>query len=62
MTIKSRQYLLPCFKQGADIFYNTYFLFISGAANKKMEIARPRNISELPDKLLMSGINLPGAF
>ncbi|XP_048521574.1 puratrophin-1 isoform X1 [Dendroctonus ponderosae] len=32
----------------------------TGATNKKMEIARPRNISELPDKLLMSGINLPG--
>ncbi|KAL1501723.1 hypothetical protein ABEB36_007000 [Hypothenemus hampei] len=32
----------------------------TGTANKKMEIVRPKNISELPDKLLMSGINLPG--
>ncbi|XP_060519485.1 uncharacterized protein LOC132697828 [Cylas formicarius] len=32
----------------------------SGSMNKKMEIAKPRCISELPDKLLMSGINLPG--
>ncbi|XP_056631347.1 uncharacterized protein LOC130441613 isoform X2 [Diorhabda sublineata] len=32
----------------------------SGAFNKKVEIARPKRISELPDKLLMSGINLPG--
>ncbi|XP_076262791.1 uncharacterized protein LOC143197888 isoform X3 [Rhynchophorus ferrugineus] len=31
-----------------------------GITNKKMEIARPKTISELPDKLLMSGINLPG--
>lgn len=32
----------------------------SGTMNKKVEIARPKRISELPDKLLMSGINLPG--
>ncbi|CAG9864587.1 unnamed protein product [Phyllotreta striolata] len=32
----------------------------SGIFNKKLEIARPKRISELPDKLLMSGINLPG--
>lgn len=32
----------------------------SGITNKKMEIAKPKTISELPDKLLMSGINLPG--
>ncbi|XP_050301872.1 uncharacterized protein LOC126740062 isoform X3 [Anthonomus grandis grandis] len=31
-----------------------------GLTNKKLEIARPKTISELPDKLLMSGINLPG--
>ncbi|VEN61900.1 unnamed protein product [Callosobruchus maculatus] len=29
-------------------------------SSKKMEIARPKAIRELPDKLLMSGINLPG--
>ncbi|XP_066257641.1 puratrophin-1-like isoform X1 [Euwallacea similis] len=34
----------------------------TGAPNKKMEIARPRSISELPEKLLMSGINLPGTI
>nr|XP_023018868.1 uncharacterized protein LOC111507754 [Leptinotarsa decemlineata] len=32
----------------------------SGSSNKKLEIARPKRIYELPDKLLMSGINLPG--
>ncbi|XP_072400076.1 puratrophin-1-like isoform X3 [Diabrotica undecimpunctata] len=32
----------------------------SGILNKKLEVARPKRISELPDKLLMSGINLPG--
>lgn len=36
--------------------------FVSGVPSKKMEIARPKSISELPDKLLMSGINLPGEF
>ncbi|XP_018567154.1 triple functional domain protein isoform X3 [Anoplophora glabripennis] len=32
----------------------------SGASNKKLEIAKPKRINELPEKLLMSGINLPG--
>ncbi|XP_049818599.1 uncharacterized protein LOC109601686 isoform X4 [Aethina tumida] len=32
----------------------------SGSSNKRLEIARPKRITELPDKLLMSGINLPG--
>ncbi|CAH1179324.1 unnamed protein product [Phaedon cochleariae] len=32
----------------------------SGSSSKKMEIATPKRIDELPDKLLMSGINLPG--
>ncbi|XP_063910546.1 uncharacterized protein LOC135127835 isoform X3 [Zophobas morio] len=32
----------------------------SGSSNRKVEIARPKRITDLPDKLLMSGINLPG--
>lgn len=37
-----------------------YLFWISGSLNKKLEIVRPKRISELPEKLLMSGINLPG--
>ncbi|CAH0547509.1 unnamed protein product [Brassicogethes aeneus] len=34
----------------------------SGSSNKRLEVARPKRITELPDKLLMSGINLPGTI
>lgn len=37
-----------------------YAYFVTGTSNKKLEIAIPKRITELPDKLLMSGINLPG--
>ncbi|XP_044258934.1 uncharacterized protein LOC123007598 isoform X3 [Tribolium madens] len=33
---------------------------ISGSSSRKVEIARPKRITDLPEKLLMSGINLPG--
>ncbi|XP_008197482.2 puratrophin-1 isoform X1 [Tribolium castaneum] len=32
----------------------------SGSSNRKVEISRPKRITDLPEKLLMSGINLPG--
>ncbi|XP_068911391.1 puratrophin-1-like isoform X4 [Tenebrio molitor] len=32
----------------------------SGSSSRKVEIARPKRITDLPEKLLMSGINLPG--
>ncbi|KAH0813210.1 hypothetical protein GEV33_009582 [Tenebrio molitor] len=31
-----------------------------GSSSRKVEIARPKRITDLPEKLLMSGINLPG--
>jgi hypothetical protein len=37
-----------------------FVLFVAGSSSRKVEIARPKRITDLPEKLLMSGINLPG--
>lgn len=36
--------------------------FVSGTGKKIQEITRPNRITDLPEKLLMSGINLPGKW
>lgn len=42
-------------------FYDfNYYCFVTGSLKRSLEISPPKTIDDIPEKLLMSGINLPG--
>jgi hypothetical protein len=43
-------------------FWHCIFFFADAAIKHEVELTSPKSIAELPEKLLLSGIQLPGRF